>query len=355
MDAIFQPLYFVFGYVMRFLFDLFSSYGVAVILFTILLRAALIPLGVNQYKNTAKQQGMTEELNDLKRRYGTDKEKMQQAQMELYQKHGFNPLSGCLPSILQLVIIWPVYRIISAPLIHMMGVAKEAIGTASIDKATGLIAESSSGIAKILFQMKLITETQAQQAEMFNLPVIEALRTSAEAMSQAVSAGFIKAEQLLSLNFLGMNLGLIPTYDTSKLFGAEIGTWLPLMVIPILAVVTTWLSMKVSQSTMPNAKSKKDKEEAERANRNPAKKGQAGGSEPDPSAGMMKGMQYFMPIFTLWISFTTPAALGLYWIINNIMSMVQQYILYNIVTKKTQKALPAAAAATDKTPPATKG
>ena len=102
----------------------------------------------------------------------------------------------------------------------MMGVAKEAIGTASIDKATGLVAEASTGIAKILLQMKLITETQAQQAQMFNLPVIEALRTSAEAMSQAVSAGFLKAEQLLSLNFLGMNLGLIPTYEPSRLFGA---------------------------------------------------------------------------------------------------------------------------------------
>jgi YidC/Oxa1 family membrane protein insertase len=347
MDAILQPLYTVFGFIVKFLFDFVGNYGIAVILFTILLRAALIPLGLNQFKNTIKQQGMAEEQKDIQRRYANDKEKLQQAQMELYQKHGFSPFSGCLPSILQLIIIWPVYRIISAPLIHVMGVAKDAIGSVAFDKAGAVTA--SSGIAKILYDLHLITNTQATQAQMFNLPLVDALKNSTEALGQAVSQGLMKASQLLDLTFLGMNLGKVPTYQPATLFGPEMGTWLPLMAIPILAVITTWLSMRITQSMMPGAKSaKQKKEEAERAKKNPAKKGQEG---PDPSAGMMKGMQYFLPLFTLWISFTTPAALGLYWIINNVMSIVQQYVLYNTVGKKTPVPVaPSATDASNKTP-----
>ncbi len=360
MDAILQPLYTAFGFVVRLLFDFFGSYGVAVIVFTILLRGALIPLGVSQFRNSVKQQGMSADLRDIQLRYKNDKEKLQQAQMELYQKHGFNPLSGCLPSILQLVIIWPVYRIISAPLIHIMGVAKEAVGSVVFGKDGAVTA--SSGIAKILFDLGLINNTQATQAQTFNLPLIDALHKSADALSQAVSQGFMKAEQLLSLNFLGLNLGLVPVYDPKKLFGADMGTWLPLLAIPLLAVVTTWLSMRITQKLMPGAnpqQSKERKEELERAKNNPAKKGQ---DTPDASAGMMKGMQWFMPLFTLMISFTTPAALGLYWIVNNVMSIVQQYILYNTVGKKmpvpaAAKAGSAPAAAKDATDdmPALKG
>jgi len=352
MDQILQPLYSVFGFVVKFLFDVVGNYGVAVILFTILLRLALIPLGINQFKNTIKQQGMAEEQKDIQRRYANDKEKLQQAQMQLYQKHGFSPFSGCLPSILQLIIIWPVYRIISAPLVHVMGVLKDNIGSVVFDKAGAVTA--STGIAKILYDMHLITNSQATQATMFNLPLIDALRNSTEAMTQAVSQGLMKASQLLDLTFLGMNLGKVPTYQPSLLFGPEMGTWLPLIAIPLLAVVTTFLSMKLTQSLMPGAKNAKEKKaEAERNKKNPAKKGQEGG--PDPSAGMMKGMQYFLPLFTLWISFTTPAALGLYWIINNIMSIVQQYLLYNTVGKRTPVPVAPAAKDATKNTPALKG
>jgi len=352
MDQILQPLYSVFGFVVKFLFDVVGNYGVAVILFTVLLRLALIPLGVNQFKNTIKQQGMAEEQKDIQRRYANDKEKLQQAQMALYQKHGFSPFSGCLPSILQLIIIWPVYRIISAPLIHVMGVAKDAIGTVAFDKAGAVT--SSSGIAKILYDLGLIDNMEATQAQMVNLPLIDALKNSAEALSQAVSQGLMTATQLLDLTFLGMNLGKVPTYKPELLFGAEMSTRLPLIAIPLLAVVTTFLSMKLTQSLMPGAKSaKQKKEEAERAKKNPARSGQDAG--PDPSAGMMKGMQYFMPLFTLLISFTTPAALGLYWIVNNVMSIVQQYLLYNTVGKRAPVPVAPAAKDATKNTPAVKG
>ncbi|MDD4717391.1 MAG: YidC/Oxa1 family membrane protein insertase [Eubacteriales bacterium] len=319
-----DPLYWVFGHVMRFLYDVFNNFGIVIIIFTILLRAVMIPLGVKQYKGTIKQQGMNKELEDIKRRYGNNKEELQKAQQELYTKHGFSPLAGCLPSIVQLIIIWPVYRMISAPLVRIMGVPLDAIGKLSNDG-------TATGLTKIVYDLGLMTEQAAKNAEMMNIPIVNALNNSVEVMSKALNEGLIKVGQLIDLNFLGLNLGLNPTYKPAVLFGDEMGTYLPLLIIPILSVVTTWFSMKVSQWTAPNRKQLK--EEKERSKKNPAKSAQ---EAPDPSAGMTKGMTWFMPLFTLWITFTMPAAMGMYWVVGNLMSMAQQFILYFLISKRAE-------------------
>ncbi len=325
--SIMDPLYSAFGFVMRILYDIFRNYGVVIILFTIMLRALMIPLGVKQYKGTIKQQGMSKELEELKRKYGGNKEAYAKAQQELYAKTGFSPLAGCLPSIIQLIIIWPVYRIISAPLVHIMGVPADAVGKLVTANGTTTV----TGLTKIVYDLGMMTEAQAKNAELMNIPIINALNSSVEVLGKALHEGLIKVGQLIDLHFLGLNLGINPSYKPSVLFGSEMGTYLPLLAIPILAVVTTWMSMKVSQWTAPNRKQLE--EEKERAKKNPAKSAQ---EAPDPTAGMTKSMTWFMPLFTLWISFTMPAAMGLYWVIGNIMSMVQQYLFFFLIAKRTE-------------------
>ncbi len=319
-----DPLYWVFGHIMRFLYDIFNNFGIVIIIFTIILRAIMIPLGVKQFKGTIKQQGMSKELEDIKRRYGNNKEQLQKAQQELYSKHGFSPLAGCLPSIVQLIIIWPVYRMISAPLHRIMNVPLEAIGTLGKDG-------TATGLTKIVYDLGLMTEQAAKNAQMMNIPIVNALNNSVEVMSKALDQGLIKVNQLIDLDFLGLNLGINPTYKPAMLFGEEMGTYLPLLIIPILAVVTTWFSMKVTQWTAPNRK--QIQEEKERSKKNPAKSAQ---DTPDPSAGMTKGMTWFMPLFTLWITFTMPAAMGMYWVVGNLMSMAQQYLFYFLISKRTE-------------------
>ncbi|MHB8961606.1 MAG: YidC/Oxa1 family membrane protein insertase [Saccharofermentanales bacterium] len=323
-----DPLYSAFGFIMRVLYDVFHNFGIVIILFTIMLRALMIPLGIKQYKGTIKQQGMSKELEEIKRRYGNNKEALNKAQQELYAKTGFSPLAGCLPSIVQLIIIWPVYRIISAPLVHIMGVSAETIG--KLTEADGV--KTVTGLTKIVYDLGLMTDLQAKNAQMMNIPIVSALNSSVEVLGKALNEGLIKVGQLIDLDFLGLNLGLNPTYKPDMLFGAETrAIFLPLIIIPILAVVTTWLSMKVSQWTAPNRR--QIAEEKERTRKNPAKSAQ---EAPDPTAGMTKSMTWFMPLFTLWITFTMPAAMGLYWVIGNIMSMVQQYLFYFLIAKRTE-------------------
>lgn len=323
-----DPLYSAFGFIMRTLYDVFHNYGVVIIIFTILLRAIMIPLGVKQYKGTIKQQGMSKDLEEIKRKYGNNKEELAKAQQALYAKTGFSPLAGCLPSIVQLIIIWPVYRIISAPLVHIMGVSVEQIG--KLVEKDGV--KTATGLTKIVYDMGLMPEAAAKQADIMNIQIVNALNDSVEVLSKALSQGLIKINQLIDLDFLGMNLGLNPTYKPDMLFGKEtMSTYLPLLIIPILAVITTWLSLRVSQWTAPNRK--QQLEDKERAKKNPAKSAQ----EPqDPTASMTKSMTWFMPLFTLWITFTMPAAMGLYWVIGNIMSMVQQYILFFLIAKRAE-------------------
>ncbi len=319
-----EPLYIAFGWVMRVLYDLTGNFGVVIIIFTVLLRGLMIPLGINQQKSSIKQQALQGEIAEIQRLYPDDKAKQSQLQMELYKKHGASPLSGCLPAILQLVIIWPIFRIIQAPLIHVMNVTKENI----------------QAIGDFLFNLKnaagnpLIDEMTKNRVITDNIPLINTLNGNSAAMADVVNTGKLQLNQLIDLNFLGMNLGLKPSYDPSVIFGAE--TWklyLPLLIIPLLVVLTTLVQMRITRLTMPNRKKRAEDKEREKVN--PARAGQ---TPEDKSESMMKSMNIIMPIFMLVTTFSMPASMGLYWIIGNIMMILQSVLIYYLFTKKMEQA-----------------
>ena len=128
-----------------------------------------------------------------------------------------------------------------------------------------------------------------------------------------------------------MNLGLTPQWKPAILFGPESSTYIPLLVIAILAVVTTFLVSKASEWTNPQLR--KIREEKELAKKNPARTV----SDDPTGSGMMKGMKWMMPVFTLVMMFTLPAAMGLYWIVSNLMSALQTALFYYLYTKPAYK------------------
>lgn len=319
-----DPLYIAFGWVMKFLYDLTENFGIVIILFTIVLRGIMIPLGINQQKSTIKQQSLQGEIAEIQRAYPNDKARQSQLQMELYKKHGASPLSGCLPAILQLIIIWPIFRIIQAPLVHLMGVGKDKI----VEIATYVAGlKDSAGNA-------LISAMVQKNAQIDNIPLVNALNGNAAALADVVNSGKMRLNQMINLDFLGMNLGLKPSYNPSILFGTD--TWqayLPLLVFPLLVVLTTLVQMRITRMTMPNRK--KRQEDREREKINPARAGQA---PEDKSESMMKSMNIIMPIFMLVTTFSMPASMGLYWIIGNIMMILQSVLIYYLFTRRLEKA-----------------
>lgn len=314
--GIFDFLYIGFGWFMRFLYNILDNYGLVIVVFTVILRGLMIPLGIHQQKSMIKQQALQGEIADIQRLHPEDKAKQSELQMALYKKHGASPLSGCLPAILQLIIIWPIFRIIRSPLEYVMRVS-----TANI-----------TAIGELLKTANLITETDAKNAVANNIPLVNALNANASALGQVVKSGLLEVRQIIDVEFFGMNLGLTPSWKPGDLFGAGMSQYLPLLVFPLIVVLTTMIQMKVTTMTMPNRKRKA--EDKEREAKNPARTGQ---TPEDKSESMMKSMNIMMPIFMLWTTFTMPAALGLYWIIGNIMMILQSILIYFLYTRKLEE------------------
>lgn len=319
---IFSPLYIAFGWVMRVLYDFMGNYGLMIIVFTIFLRGIMIPLGIKQQKSSIKQQSLQGEIAEIQRAHPGDKAKQSELQMALYKKHGASPLSGCLPSILQLIILLPIFQIFQKPLEFIMNVSAENLG-----KIGTLLYNSN------LFEAKDAAEA-ASKAVASNIPIINTLSTHAGALADAVNQGLINISQLIDLNFLGMNLGLTPAWQPALLFGADTWqTYVPLLIFPVIVLATTMIQLKVTRLTMPFRKKKAEDKAREKLN--PARAGQ---NPEDKTEGMMKSMNIIMPIIMLWTTFTLPAAMGLYWIFGNLMSILQSVLIYFMFTRRLEHA-----------------
>lgn len=310
--GILDPLYIAFGWIIQKLYFVFGNYGVTIIIFTIFIRSIMIPLYTKQHKTTLKQGQLSDEIADLKRHYKDDNQGFTLAQQELFKTHKISMFSGCLPQIVALFMIWPIWRIISSPLRYIMGVSVENITT----------------MGSRLSEMGLLNSAEAANIVNRDIPIISALQSNGEALTEMVNAGLIETSQILNLKFLGMNLGVQPSWQPALLFGDQMKVYLPLLIIPVLAVVTTFLVSTITEKTNPAMA--QNKKNAELAKKNPARDAN---QQVDQSAGMMKSMKFMMPVMTLMTVFFAPAAMGMYWVIGNLMAITQSLLLYNLYTK----------------------
>jgi YidC/Oxa1 family membrane protein insertase len=329
--SLLSPLYNLFGWFLGLLYDWIGNYGIVIILFTIVLRALLIPLGLKSTKSMVKQQALQPDINEIKRIYAKDPQKQQQMQMELMKKHNISMAGGCLPSLLQLIIIWPIFTIFRAPL--------QYIGRVSVDFVLK--------IADILFGNQVITEQVLKQAGTNDIPILNGLRSSASSLAEAVNSGLMKMSQLINTEFLGMDLSRTPSYKPGDWFGPQSHIYLPLLILPILTIVTMLIQMRITRMT--TLAPQISKEERERERRNPAKAGQ---TPKDPSAGMMKTMGWMMPLLMMVTVFTMPAAMGIYWVMANIMYILQSWLGYTLYVRPIKAEQREAALRYDKSFPA---
>jgi len=263
----------VLGPVLGFIYNLVNNYGLAIILFTIVIKLVLFPLTIKQQKSTAEMAAMKPEIDAINKKYKDDKEKLQKEMMALYQKHGVNPAAGCLPMLIQLPILFALYRVIYMPLTYILNLSSDTVN-AIIEK--------------------LELPAAAQQIEI-------ASKLTPENIAKLASAG-IEGLRSIDFNFLWLDLARAPQMNEFSLL------WL----IPILAGATTYFSSKMMTGAQPSA----------------------GG---DTAASMNKNMMVIFPIFTVWICFSMPSGVGLYWVISNVLSMLQQYI-YNIMKSKKSES-----------------
>lgn len=311
--SILEPLYIAFGWLTRVLFQFFGNYGLAIIFLTVIIRGALIPLNVKSQKSMLKMQAMSSKQAELQRLYGDDKEGYQEALMKLQKENGAGGLSGCLLPFLQLFIIWPIYRIVSGPLVYLSQVSKENI-TNMIDLGTRMGEDG-------LFDGRVTPE--------IHIGLIKALNENAQFLNECVNKGFFKLDQLIDLHFLGLDLSVTPAWKPREI-AADPKTYLPMLIIPLLVVLVNIVTMQLTKIMKPGWK--EEEEAKKRAKRNPSASQAATGTD-DMAQSMTKYMNWMMPILMLVTTFTMPAAMGLYWVISGIMSILSSVIVYYMFTK----------------------
>lgn len=308
-----------------------GSYVIALLIFALLMQILLSPFGIIQQKNSQKQAKMRPMEYLIRKKYAgrndrATQQKMQNEIMELYQKEGYNPLSGCLPMLLQLVIILPLYYVVINPLYHLASLSAH-VGTIltcfnhyAYTNGESLI-EKKSGY-EVILSGKILehnekgnlrsiianwAEVKADGVEIAGVSE-EAADGAFDAINEALSANTFKF--IPSIDLFGLDLGTTPWEALKGGFGI---LWL-LILIPVLNLGFTYLSQFLSKKLNPQPMQE-------------ASQQQAGGG----MLNSMKIMLWTMPLMTFFFTFMFPAAIGIYWIFRTLLSMLQQFIISRII------------------------
>ncbi len=282
-----------FGMLLLWLFNWTGNYGVAVILFALVVKLIMLPFQLKSKKSMMRTSRMTPKLKELEKKFGNDQQRYQMEVQKFYKEEGVSPMSGCLWTLLPFPILIALYQAIRFPLTTMMRVPEEmmAEGGAIFAKMQELgynLANYSTGRNAVayeqIFQSQFITENFAQ------------------------FAGLSEHLQEIYYNFLGMNLAQVPKLLPWNWDPTMMGSELGLFLIPILSAVLSWLSMKISTATNPQTAATQNQQ--------------------------MQTMNLMMPLMSLWICFTMPAVLGIYWIAQSVFSVVQDVFLTRIFNKQ---------------------
>jgi YidC/Oxa1 family membrane protein insertase len=287
LDFIAMPM----GFILKLIYDniAFQNYGIAIVFFTIGVKSLLLPMAIKQVQSTSKISVIQPQVQEIQKKYSDDKEKQSAEMIKLYQENKVNPAGGCLPLLIQMPILFSLYYVISQPLKYMVGKSPEII--------TQLYALIPHGTVNI---------------NMKDLNIITYFSSHPERLSQV--SNLLKPEDLLNMNFLGINLGSVPSWNPVNYItsGTDIHSYL-LLLIPVLSGLTSYISMKYSmKDTM-----------------------KAGGTEMQTT--IQNNMALLSPIMSGVIAFTVPAGLGLYWITGNIYQFLQQVFLDIFILKKFSK------------------
>ena len=279
----------------------FGNYVLALFVFAVIVELLLLYFGIRQQKNSIKQAKLSPKERAIRKKYAgrndqASQQKMQQEIQKLYQDEGFNPMGGCLPLLIQMPIIIALYNIVIDPLRYVLGKAEglsTALSTfATTARAAGGLGETlqNSGKGTIELLSKLSSENLAH------------LSNFSYYSNAADCAKALEGVSMPNFNVFGLNMGLTPSFSPAN----KVYLWL--LLVPVLTFVAYFVSMKLNRkfSYQPAVQ--------------------------DPQMGCSnKMMDITMPLMSVYITFITPAAVGIYWIFKCIIGVVKQYILHKVM------------------------
>lgn len=285
-----------FSWLLTFLYELTHNYGLAMILFAVLVQVVLLPITAKGKKGMMKMSRMQPRIQEIQRKYANDQAKQQEAMQALQREEGGMGCGGCLWSFIPIFILWPLLTMIREPIVYLLG-------------------QDADTAAKIVEVIKEAAPALFTSNEYYNQVIAaQAIPQYAEAIKAAIPG--ISADVLagINFNFLGLNIGNLPTYN---LFTAAWWIWpnIGLFLIPVISaasqVLQSIISQKLNNSVITNEKGLQDAEMAKKSQSNQS----------------MKMMIWLMPIMSLIIGFTVPASLSLYWFVGGVVRTVEDIFL----------------------------
>lgn len=277
----------IFGYILNFLYEQFNNYGVAIIIFSVLLRIILIPITIKQQKSLKKNAKLQKEMKEIQTKYKSNPEKLNQETIDLYKREKMSPFSGCLSGILQIIIILSVFWLVSKPLTYMKKINPEII-----EKYSQELKEE--GVNSSYTEIAIINKKAAEDPEVY-----------------------------INMNFLGLDLSKVPTQSLDDF---------RVYIIPILYVISSVISIKITTKMNSNSKDK---------DINKLKKAETEDKEKQPDEmemmqQMNNNMTYMMPIMSVMIAIIAPLGLALYWLISNVLMIVERLIIDRFINQKEE-------------------
>ena len=274
MDEDMNPLYILgwpLGYVMEWIYKLIPNYGWDIILFTLLITIIKIPLQLNQQKSMAKMSAFQPMIADIQKKYRDKPDKQQEELMKL-QEQGYKPTAGCMPMLVNFLVMFGVIEVVYRPLQRIFHIGADAL-TAAGEALTAL----GVSFTTVTRDTNIIAQVIAGESTVTSCFTPEQVSTITEFGQH--------------MDFFGIDLTRVPQYSLA----AEN---LPLLILPILAIVTMFISTHISMK--------------------------ASGQQ---MQGSMKVTMYLMPLMYLFFCFTYPLAFSLYYVISNIVMTAQTQVM----------------------------
>lgn len=313
------------GYILWIIYRFIGNYFISIFLFTLIVRAASFPLSLKSQKMQADRARLAPRLERLQKKYAQDRKKLQEKQMALYEKEGVSITGGCLPMLIQMVVLFGIIAVIYTPLTNLSRIPASVVSSSLNAVAQEVEKDKAGNITKEISDPNKLSKTQRSgyYKELNLLKVIEHNKNDIIASISKLSPDVRKnvpAEEYYNkmlrlrkdFNFFGKTL-LENPWNKKGIAGINI-LWL----IPLLSGLTAFGSSLISMKYMNLA--------------------QAGSNQ--PGQGCQNNMMLFiMPLFSLYITFTVPGGVGIYWISSNIIAVGQSIILnriYNPVKIRAQ-------------------
>ena len=299
----------LFGYVLNFIYEIVKNYGLAIIIFSILVKVLMIPMSIKQQKTMKKSQKIQGKMKEIQFKYKNNPEMLNKATQELYKFENMSPFSGCLSAIVQIILLFAVFYLVRSPLTYM-----KKVDSSVTDKYTKIIKENDLSTNSAYPEIEIIREL-GNIRELKNKNVEENAEESSE-QQEKTDLAEIKDEELdslyINMDFLGLNLAQVPTRSSD---------W-KAYIIPILYVLVSIISLRVVNNT--NKKEKPEENKDEKSLTKPE-------DEFDPMEQMNKNMNMMFPVMYLAVALIAPLGLALYWLVNNIAMIGERLVLNKVI------------------------